>query len=74
MPPQARKPTKAVKPDPWYQGYATAMASIHRGWHESSMVKMAMKGDSVTIEQLRDNGVDDYDLHEIERALGLRKD
>jgi hypothetical protein len=55
--------------DEWYAGYAAALASIWRNHHAGQDVRHALLNDGITIEHLRDAGVEKYDLDAIREAL-----
>lgn len=52
----------------WLHGYACALATTWRNHHDRDTVRHAMKGDGITIEMLRDAGVEEYDLSAIRAA------
>jgi hypothetical protein len=64
-----RAPSTQKIRDEWYAGYAAALASIWRNHHAGQDVHHAMVHDGITIEHLRDAGVEKYDLDAIREAL-----
>jgi hypothetical protein len=64
-----RPPSTQKIRDEWYVGYACALASIWRNHHAGQDVRDAMRHDGITLEHLRDAGVEKYDLDAIREAL-----
>lgn len=57
--------------DDWLCGYAAALAAIvRRPDGDLTLVRQTMISDGVTIENLRDAGVETYDLHPLRYAFG----
>lgn len=55
-------------PDEWYEGFAAAVASVAR-LGEASVAKSVMVSNGVTVEKLKDNGVEAFDLDPIKRVM-----
>lgn len=62
----------AVVPDPWYLGYAAALAEIWRMHHDGQMVRHLLQSSGITIKHLELGGVDVYDMAAIEAACRPR--
>lgn len=69
------EPITTVTPDPWYLGYATALAEIWRLHHDGQMVRHILTAGGLTLKHLELGGVDEYDLAAIRDAcLGTRSE
>ncbi len=58
----------AVTPDPWYLGYATALAQIWRLHHDGQMVRHILAASGLTFKHLELGGVEECDLAAIRDA------
>jgi hypothetical protein len=62
-----------VTPDPWYLGYATALAEIWRLHHDGQIVRHILMAGGLTLKHLELGGVEECDLAAIRDAcLGTR--
>jgi hypothetical protein len=63
---------KATEPtrDEWLCGYAAALAAVVRLHHLPSTVADVLTADGITLEDLEDAGVEDFDLRQLK---GLRR-
>lgn len=59
----------STKRDEWLCGYATALANLRRLYDEPTKVREVLKGDGVTIEMLKDAGVEPVDLVLLRRCV-----
>lgn len=64
-----------VMPDPWYLGYAAALAKIWRVHHDGQMVRYILTASGLTLKHLELGGVEERDLAAIRDAcLGTRSE
>ncbi len=69
------EPTTMVTPDPWYLGYATALAQIWRLHHDGQLVRHVLAAGGLTFKHLELGGVEGRDLAAIRDAcLGTRSE
>lgn len=69
------EPITIVSPDPWYLGYATALAEIWRLHHDGQMVRHILTASGLTLKHLEWGGVEEFDLAAIRDAcLGTRSE
>jgi hypothetical protein len=69
------EPIAMVTPDPWYLGYATALAEIWRLHHDGQMVRHILAAGGLTLKHLELGGVEERDLAAIRDAcLGTRSE
>lgn len=66
------EPITTVTADPWYQGFASALAEIWRMHHDGQMVRHILQGSGISIKHLEAGGVEDYDMTAITAALAGR--
>lgn len=57
--------------DPWFHGYATALAQIWRLHHDGQMVRHLLTAGGIRFKALEEAGCDDLDLDAIRSALNL---
>jgi len=62
-------PITVVTADPWYCGYASALAQIWRLHGDGQMVRHLLVAGGITIKHLEVGGVDDLDMGAIYTAL-----
>jgi hypothetical protein len=58
-----------VTPDPWYLGYAAALAAVWRLHHDGQMVRHVMIAGGLSMKHLEEGGVDELDLAAIRAAI-----
>lgn len=71
------KEQQMMKPegDRFYHGYAVALANVLRLHMDDIVVRDVMRGDGVSVQDLKEHGCDPYDVKEIEKWMkGLRYD
>lgn len=56
----------------WLQGFAVAVATIYRCYHDDQMVESVMRENNVTVEELLGAEVLDADVEQIKLALSTR--
>lgn len=76
---QPRRNSKKIEsPDnSWVQGYAVALAEVHRICHNTSSILEAAKGAGLTIKSLQEAGVSAFDWRELKRVgvpMGKKKE
>ncbi len=57
------------EPDPWFCGYATALADLWRLHREGSLVRNVILSGGLTVKHLEEGGVDEFDLSAIREAV-----
>lgn len=57
-----------TKDDLWMQGFACALASLHRLHHCHGVIDDTLTATGVTIEHLKAAGVEEYDLDELKKC------
>jgi hypothetical protein len=62
------EPITTISPDPWYPGYATALAEIWRLHHDGQMVRHILTAGGLTLKRLELGGVEERDLAAIRDA------
>lgn len=55
--------------DEWLCGYAAALASTYRNFHDRSLTTKTLQADGITLEQLRTAGAEERDLEQLAKAL-----
>lgn len=69
------EPITTVTPDPWYLGYAAALAEIWRLHHDGQLVRHILTAGGLTLKHLELGGVEERDLAAIRDAcLGTRSE
>jgi hypothetical protein len=63
---------RAPQINEWYCGYAAALGTLHRSFHDPDLVRRIMTADGVTVAKLRAAGASDFDMREIRAAHGRR--
>lgn len=58
-----------IKDDLWLQGFACALASLHRLHHQTSDIDDTLTATGITIEKLKRGGVEAYDLDELKKCV-----
>lgn len=66
--PKPGEPVRGDMPDPWYLGYATALAEIWRLHHDGQLVRHILTARGLTLKHLERGGVGEYDLAAIRDA------
>jgi hypothetical protein len=57
----------------WMQGYATALADMHRLYRNTSQVEQTMASGGITIAHLTRAKVNSYDVNELRKCVDARK-
>lgn len=55
--------------DPWFLGYAAALADVWRLHREGSIVRHILDAGGLTLKHLEEGGVEDFDLAAIRDAV-----
>lgn len=55
-------------PDEWHEGFACAVAQVARMGHPS-IAKAVMIGSGMSVKQLKENGIEPYDLAPIQKVM-----
>jgi hypothetical protein len=67
------EPATTMTADPWYSGFATALAEIWRLHRDGQMVRHILTSSGITIKHLETGGVDDLDLDAVRSACSARR-